>query len=111
MKIKRGTSNYFAVLGFILLVSALGLMFIYDVYPEHQRCEAMSDSLHSMVTVGAGVTGEVSATSASPAPQETVLLLIQRCDSVANDALIGYGLLSMGVAFLVGGIITMRETR
>ncbi|MFC1742011.1 hypothetical protein ACFL3V_05740 [Nanoarchaeota archaeon] len=111
MKSKRGYASYFTILGLVLMLFVLINMFVSDIYPEHRRCEVISDSLHSMVTVGVGVTGDVSATVAAADSQETVLLLIQRCDTVANDVLISYGLMSLGIAFFVGGLITIRETR
>ena len=107
---KRGYATYLAYFGLVLVILTLVNLFVSDVYPEYKRCQQIIDPLYAMLGEGEGIVGEQMVTIDGGGPG-AVSALIQRCNNVQNDVFISYVLISVGVAFVIGGLITIREKR
>jgi hypothetical protein len=106
---KKGYATYLTYFGLVLVILTVVNLFVSDVYPEYRRCDAIIDPLYSMVEPGEGITGEQMVTDVPGS--NAVSALILRCNNVQNDVFISYVLISIGIAFLVGGLITVRESK
>lgn len=107
---KRGYATYLAYFGLVLVILTVVNLFVSDVYPDYRRCEQIIDPLYSMLEAGEGVTGEQMVTI-DGGGSGAVSALIQRCNNVQSDVFISYVLISVGVAFVIGGLITIREKK
>ena len=110
MVVKKGKleiSKYLMYVGLILAVLTLMNLFVSDIYPESKKCEQILEPLYSMLEPGA--PAEFGVSVAQMQDNEAISLLILQCNNVQNDLFISYGLIAIGVAFLVGGLITIKE--
>ncbi|MBW2997729.1 hypothetical protein KY349_05300 [Candidatus Woesearchaeota archaeon] len=107
---KRGYATYLAYFGLVLVILTVVNLFVSDVYPEYKKCEQIIDPLYSLLGEGEGIIGEQMVTI-DGGGSGAVSAIIQRCNNVQNDVFISYVLISVGVAFIIGGLITIREKR
>lgn len=108
---KREVPKYLMYFGLVLIVLTLGNIFASDVYHSHQKCERIIEPLYSQMTQGEGLVAEAGGQTTTVAGPDATAALIQRCNNVQNDLFISYGLVSVGVAFLIGGLITIKEQK
>jgi hypothetical protein len=108
---EKGYAMYLAYFGLILVILTVINLFVSDVYPEYKKCEKIIDPLYSLLVEGEGMTAEMGSVTSTEEGKDALSAIILRCNNVQNDVFISYVLISLGVAFLVGGLITIRETR
>ena len=107
---KRGYAVYLTYFGLVLVILTVINLFVSDIYPEYRKCDRIIEPLYSMLEPGEGIIGEQMVTEQAAGPG-AISALILRCNNVQNDVFISYVLISIGVAFIVGGLITIRESK
>lgn len=103
--------KYLMYFGLVLIVLTLANVFASDVYPSHKKCEQIIEPLYSQMMEGEGLVGGENGQTTTTTAKDATAMLIQRCNNVQNDLFISYVLVSVGIAFLIGGMITVREAR
>jgi hypothetical protein len=108
---RKEYATYLAYFGLVLALLTLINMFASDIYPGYRECERIMEPLYSLLEAGEGVTGEQMVTQQPALGAETMSALMMRCNNLQNDVFISYVLISVGIAFFVGSLITMREAK
>ena len=109
--LKRGVPKYLMYFGLVLVLLTLINLFISDVYPEHQKCGRIIEPLYTHMQEGEGLVLSGGSQTSTGVIDDATAALILRCNNIQNDLFISYGMISVGVAFLIGGIITIKEEK
>ncbi len=103
---KRSLTRYLAFFGICLILLTFVNLNVSDVYPEYRKCSEIIDPLHSLAGPADGT--DADGTIAPMDDESALRMLVLRCNNVQNDVFISYALISIGVALILGGLITSR---
>ncbi|MFH1063669.1 MAG: hypothetical protein V1729_01165 [Candidatus Woesearchaeota archaeon] len=86
------------------------ILAVSDVYPEYRECSEIIDSFPLMTGPDGGSGDDHGGTIAPMDAESALRMLVLRCNDAQNDMLISYALISIGVASILGGLVTSKES-